>query len=76
MDKSHYFRLLGDQRPNQIHASRTRETHDERKTTKMLTPFIREREAPGIGRQGNSSQRNCRFRLQERLQTSPSLWPP
>ena len=29
-----------DQRPNQIHASRTRETHDERKTNKILPPFI------------------------------------
>ena len=53
--------------PNQINASRIREIPDERKSSKILPPFIRGRKAPGIGCQKNPSQGNSRFRLQEKF---------
>lgn len=61
---------------NQIHTSRIRETPNERKTSKVLPPIVRERKAPWIGCQKNPSQWSSRFRLQEKLKTSPSLWSP
>ena len=65
-----------NQRLNQIHTSRIGETPNERKTSKVLPPIVRERKAPWIGCQKNPSQWNSRFRLQGKLKTSPSLWSP